>query len=60
MKVKYIINNYQLGAKFKITPTHKALIRKIDKFHTEVIYEDITQREYELCNKCFAKCGVIL
>ena len=40
MKVKYILNNYQIGAKLQSAPTHK-LIRKerIDRSHTEVVFE---------------------
>ena len=57
MKVKYILNNYQIGAKLQSAPMHK-LIRKerIDRSHTEVVF-DISEGQKEFCDKLFAKAG---
>lgn len=47
MKVKFIVNNYTLGAKVKSTPTDKIVSQEqIDKTHTELVY-DINKTEKE-------------
>lgn len=59
--VEYTINNYMLGAKLKITPTHKiAKQERIDPRHTVVQYIDLTTREYEFVQKVFARKGKVL
>ena len=51
MKVRYIVNNYQKGAKLKTCPTHKIIdIENIDNKHTSVIF-DVNEREIEFINK---------
>ena len=60
MKVKFIVNNYTLGAKVKSTPTDKIVSQeRIDKTHTEIVY-DINEREKKLCEKVLAKKGEII
>lgn len=45
MKVMYIINNYQLGSRMRMTPVDKIVEKqRVDKSHTQVIYE-INDRE---------------
>lgn len=40
MKVMYIINNYQLGSRMRMTPVDKIVEKqRIDKSHTKVVYE---------------------
>lgn len=61
MKVKYIVNNYQAGAKLKSCPTHKIISQeRIDRSHTIVIFDDVTQREINLIDKVLAKKGKII
>lgn len=51
MKVRYIVNNYQKGAKLKTCPTHKIIAMKnIDSKHTLVIF-DVNEREMEFINR---------
>ncbi len=60
MKVRFVVNNYTLGAKVKSTPTDKIVSQKrIDKTHTEIVY-DINEREKKLCEKVLAKKGEVL
>lgn len=55
MKVKFVVNNYTLGAKVKSTPTDKIVSQKrIDKTHTEIVY-DINESEKNFCEKVLAK-----
>lgn len=45
MKVMYVINNYQLGSRMRMTPVDKIVEKqRVDKSHTQVIYE-INERE---------------
>lgn len=61
MKVKFIINNYQLGAKLQSTPTHKIISQsRLDKHHTEVIYDELTENEKNFCEKVLSRRGVII
>lgn len=49
MKLEITVNNYQLGAIVKSTPTHKITSKtRIDRYHTVIIYNDITENEYDL------------
>lgn len=60
MKVKFIVNNYTLGAKVKSTPTDKIVSQKrIDKTYTEIVY-DINESEKKFCEKVLAKKGEVL
>lgn len=60
MKVKFIVNNYTLGAKVKSTPIDKIISQeRIDKAHTELVY-DINEIEKKFCEKVLAKKGVVL
>ena len=59
MKVRFIVNNYTLGAKVKSTPTDKIVSQnRIDTKHTEIVYE-INDREREFCEKVLAKKGEV-
>lgn len=61
IEAKWILNNYMLGAKLKSAPTHKIMIQnRLDSKKTEVIFNDLTEREYEFINKLLAKQGEIL
>ena len=61
MKVKYIINNYVLGVKLKTTPVHKIVKQeRIDKSHTEIIYDDISEREKQFIEKVLTYKGTII
>lgn len=56
MTFEIVINNYQLGAMLKITPTEKIVERKrLDKSHTLIKYEGVSEREKQLINKVFGK-----
>lgn len=60
MKVRFVVNNYTLGAKVRSTPTDKILSQnRIDTKHTEIVY-DIDEKEKEFCEKVLAKKGVVL
>ena len=60
MKVSYVINNYTLGAKLRTTQTDKIVSQKrIDRNHTEVVYEFVNDREKAFCDKVLAKKGTI-
>lgn len=61
MKVKYTVNNYTLGAKVKTTPVDKIVSQnRIDKGHTEIVYELDSQREKEFCDKVLRYKGTII
>ena len=60
MKVRFVVNNYTLGAKMKSTPTDKIVSQeRIDKAHTEIVYE-INDREKQFCEKVLAKKGKVI
>lgn len=60
MKVRFVVNNYTLGAKVRSTPTDKIVSQnRIDTKHTEIVY-DIDEKEKEFCEKVLAKKGVVL
>ena len=51
MKVRFVVNNYTLGAKVRSTPTDKIVSQnRIDKTRTEIVYE-INDREKQFCEK---------
>lgn len=56
MKIKFIINNYQLGGKLYITPTDKIISQnRLDKSHTEIIYDGLTENERSFCEKVLSR-----
>ena len=60
MKVRFVVNNYTLGAKVRSTPTDKIVSQnRIDHNHTEIVYE-ITDREKQFCEKVLAKKGEVI
>lgn len=60
MEVRFVVNNYTLGAKVKSTPTDKIVSQnRIDKLHTEIVY-DINEKEKKFCEKVLAKKGQTL
>lgn len=60
MKVRFVVNNYTLGAKVRSTPTDKIVSQnRIDKTYTEVVY-DINESEKNFCEKVLAKKGEVL
>lgn len=60
MKVMYMINNYQLGSRMRMTPVDKIVEKqRIDKSHTKVVYE-ITEREKQFTDRCYAKTGKVV
>lgn len=60
MQVKFIVNNYTLGAKVKSTPIDKIISQnRVDKNHIEIIY-DLNEKELQFCEKVLAKKGIIL
>lgn len=61
MKVKYIVNNYMLGAKVRSTQTEKIVAQnKIDKNKTELVYDFINLKEKEFCDKILCKKGIVI
>lgn len=61
MKIKFIINNYQLGAKIKTTPMHKIISQnRLDKYHTEVVYNELTENEKKFCEKILSRQGMVI
>lgn len=61
MKVSYIVNNYQLGGKVKITPMDKIVSQnRIDKSHVEIVYNFESIRQKEFCDRVLAKRGKII
>ena len=60
MKVMYIINNYQLGSRMRMTPVDKIVEKqRIDKSHTKVVYE-INEREKRFFDRCYTKIGKVI
>ena len=60
MEVRFVVNNYTLGAKVKSTPTDKIVSQnRIDPKHTEIVY-DINEIEKKFCEKVLAQKGVAL
>lgn len=60
MKVRFVINNYTLGAKVKSTPTDKIVSQnRIDPKYTEIVCE-INDREKQFCEKVLAKKGEVI
>ena len=61
MKVQFTVNNYILGSKVKTTPTHKIIEQnRIDKSHTVVVYDEISERELQFIEKVLSYKGKIL
>lgn len=61
MKIRFVVNNYQLGAKIKSTPVDKIVLQnRLDKYHIEVIYDELTENEKNFCEKVLSKRGVII
>lgn len=61
MKIKFIINNYQLGGKLYMTPVDKIISQnRLNKHHTEVIYDGLTENEKNFCEKVLSRRGVII
>lgn len=61
MKVLYKVNNYMLGAKIKSTQVDKIISQnRIDKNHTEVIYQFESQRQKESCDRILSKVGKVI
>lgn len=57
MKIKYIVNNYMLGAKVRSTQTEKIISqKKIDKNKTELV-DFINMKEKEFCDRVLSKKG---
>ena len=60
MKVRFVVNNYTLGAKVRSTPTDKIVSQnRIDPKHTEIVYE-INDREKQFCDKVLARKGEVV
>ena len=60
MKVRFVVNNYTLGAKVKSTPTDKIVSHnRTDPNHTEIVYE-INDRHKQFCKKVLAKKGAVV
>lgn len=58
MKVRYIVNNYMLGAKVRSTQTEKIVAQnRIDKNKTKLVYDFINMKEKEFCDKVLSKKG---
>ncbi|HJI48833.1 MAG TPA: hypothetical protein OIL97_04700 [Oscillospiraceae bacterium] len=61
MKIKYIVNNYMLGAKVRSTQTEKIISQKrIDKNKTELVYDFINMKEKEFCDRVLSKKGIVI
>lgn len=61
MKIKYIVNNYMLGAKVRSTQTEKIISqKKIDKNKTELVYDFINMKEKEFCDRVLSKKGKLI
>lgn len=57
MKVCYIINNYQLGAKLKTTYIDKIVKQeRMDSNHIKIVYE-VNEREKQFIDRVFGKNG---
>lgn len=56
MAFKVVVNNYQLGGKVRMTPTHKIISQeRMDSKHTVIVYGDINDRERQFIEKVLAK-----
>lgn len=54
--IKFVVNNYQLGAKVKSTPTHKIIKQeRIDSKHIEIYYGGLTDNEIAFVERVLAK-----
>ena len=61
MMIEIIVNNYTLGSRVRITPTHKIVEQeRIDSKHTRLVYDDITDRELQLIEKALGKRATII
>lgn len=61
MKVKYTVNNYQLGGKVRTTPTDRIISEiRIDKSHVEIVYDLASMKQKAFCDKVLAKKGEII
>ena len=61
MKIKYIVNNYMLGAKVRSTQTEKIISQnRIDKNKTELVYDFINMKDNEFCDKALSKKGIVI
>lgn len=61
MKVQFTVNNYVLGAKVKTTPTQKIVEQnRIDKTHTIIVYDEISERELQFIEKVLSYKGKVL
>lgn len=61
MKIKFIINNYQLGGKLYMTPVDKIISQnRLNKNHIEIIYDELTENERSFCEKVLSKKGIII
>lgn len=61
MKVKYIVNNYMLGAKVRSTQTEKIVAQnRIDRNKTELVYDFINMKEKEFCDRVLSKKGIVI
>lgn len=56
MTYKVTVNNYQLGAQVRTTPTHKIISKeRTDSRHTVIIYADINDRERQFIERVLSK-----
>lgn len=61
MKIKYIVNNYTLGAKVRSTQTEKIVAQnRIDRNKTELVYDFINLKEKEFCDRVLSKKGMVM
>lgn len=61
MKVQFTVNNYVLGAKVKTTPIHKIVEQnRIDKSHTVIVYDEISERELQFIEKVLTYKGKVI
>ena len=61
MKIKYIVNNYMLGAKVRSTQTEKIVAQnRIDRNKTELVYDFINMKEKEFCDRVLSKKGKLI
>lgn len=60
MTVKYIINNYMVGAKLKSAPLHLLVSQtRINNKSTEVVF-NINDNQKQFLDKLFARKGTII
>ena len=53
--VEFIINNYSLSL-MRMTPVdHIIEQERIDRYHTKVVYEGLTENQVIFCEKVYAK-----